>query len=99
MATGSSEQIEEERRLFYVALTRAKDWLYVCFPQKYFHAYRGRSTDQFGYAQLSRFLPANVKKHFACSVAGVAGSDDPADGAPSSATLKNIRRQVRALWS
>jgi ATP-dependent exoDNAse (exonuclease V) beta subunit len=26
------EEIEEERRLFYVALTRAKDWLYVCHP-------------------------------------------------------------------
>ena len=28
----SLEEIEEERRLFYVALTRAKDWLYVCYP-------------------------------------------------------------------
>ena len=99
MTTASPEQIEEERRLFYVALTRAKDWLYVCFPQKYFHAYRGRSTDQFGYAQLSRFLPNSVKEHFACSVASMVDGDDLADESASSATHRNIRQQVRALWS
>jgi ATP-dependent DNA helicase UvrD/PcrA len=99
MATGSTEQIEEERRLFYVALTRAKDSLYVCFPQKYFHAYRGRSTDQFGYAQLSRFLSGVVKDHFECFFASTASEDEPADDNPSSATCKNIRQQVRALWS
>ena len=32
MATKNPEEIEEERRLFYVALTRAKNWLYVCYP-------------------------------------------------------------------
>jgi DNA helicase-2/ATP-dependent DNA helicase PcrA len=99
MATGSPEQIEEERRLFYVALTRAKDWLYVCFPQKYFHAYRGRSSDQFGYAQLSRFLSPEVKQHFDCSLAFAANEDRPEHEAPGSDLQKSIRQQVRALWS
>ena len=36
MATGIDEEIEEERRLFYVALTRAKDFLEVCFPLRYY---------------------------------------------------------------
>jgi DNA helicase-2/ATP-dependent DNA helicase PcrA len=36
MATGRAEEIEEERRLFYVALTRAKDWLCICCPQRYY---------------------------------------------------------------
>ena len=35
MATGDPEQIEEERRLFYVALTRARDTLRVTFPLRY----------------------------------------------------------------
>ena len=99
MATGSTEQIEEERRLFYVALTRAKDNLYVCFPQKYFHAYRGRSSDQFGYAQLTRFLSPEVKQHFACSVASAAGEDAATDESAHADGSTNIRRQVRALWS
>ena len=99
MATGSAEQIEEERRLFYVALTRAKDWLYVCFPQKYFHAYRGRSSDQFGYAQLSRFLPPGVKQHFACSTAAVIAAEESSGATPAAETRQNVRQQVRALWA
>ncbi|MCY2986971.1 MAG: ATP-dependent helicase [Planctomycetota bacterium] len=31
-ATGDPDQLEEERRLFYVAMTRARDWSYVTFP-------------------------------------------------------------------
>ena len=31
---GSDEEIEEERRLFYVACTRAKDALVLCLPEK-----------------------------------------------------------------
>jgi DNA helicase-2/ATP-dependent DNA helicase PcrA len=33
-AAADPEQLEEERRLFYVALTRDADWLYVCYPQR-----------------------------------------------------------------
>src|SRR5207245_6707198 len=36
MATGSSEETEEERRLLYVAMTRAKDVLVVYFPLRYY---------------------------------------------------------------
>ncbi|MFC1597208.1 ATP-dependent helicase [Planctomycetota bacterium] len=56
---GSVEEIDEERRLFYMALTRAKDWLYVCFPQR--HYSRGPvSNGKHSYAQLSRFLTREV---------------------------------------
>ena len=41
MATKNPAEIEEERRLFYVALTRAKNWLYVCYPFRYY--WPGRS--------------------------------------------------------
>ncbi|CAN5702946.1 ATP-dependent helicase [soil metagenome] len=67
MATGSREEVEEERRLFYVALTRARDHLTVYFPLRYYHR---RSAivnggmglnDGHGYAQLTRFLPSHVQ--------------------------------------
>ena len=38
MATGSPEEIEEERRLFYVACTRARHHLYVSHPLRYYKA-------------------------------------------------------------
>jgi DNA helicase-2/ATP-dependent DNA helicase PcrA len=61
MATGSTEEIEEERRLFYVALTRARDALYVYFPLRFYRRPRGRAgEDAHTYSQLTRFLPPDV---------------------------------------
>jgi len=56
MATKDEVQIDEERRLFYVALTRAKDWLYIYFPLRYYHT-KHRTGDAHNIAQLTRFLP------------------------------------------
>ena len=59
MATDSEEEIEEERRLFYVALTRAKSNLYVMHPQRYyFHAHH--KSDHHSYSQRTRFLPDEI---------------------------------------
>lgn len=63
MATGKLEEIEEERRLFYVALTRARDWLYVCYPLRYY-SYPRTFSDVHGHAQLTRFLPESVRACF-----------------------------------
>jgi DNA helicase II / ATP-dependent DNA helicase PcrA len=63
MATGDDEEIEEERRLFYVALTRARDNLYVYFSLRYYRRPRGLD-DTHHYAQLTRFLPEPVQSLF-----------------------------------
>jgi DNA helicase-2/ATP-dependent DNA helicase PcrA len=63
MATGKLEEIEEERRLFYVALTRAKDWLCVCYPLRYY-SYPRTFSDVHGYSQPTRFLPESVRRCF-----------------------------------
>ncbi len=63
MATTSPEEIEEERRLFYVALTRARNRLFVCYPQRYYFANRRRG-DEYGFAQRTRFLPDAVAALF-----------------------------------
>ena len=59
MATGRPEEIEEERRLLYVGMTRARDALYVYFPLSYYHRPKGLE-DNHSYAQLTRFLPDPV---------------------------------------
>jgi DNA helicase II / ATP-dependent DNA helicase PcrA len=55
MALGEPEGLEEERRLLYVALTRARDALHVTYPQRYFHRRHGLD-DAHTYGQPSRFL-------------------------------------------
>ncbi len=65
MSTGSPEEVEEERRLFYVALTRARDALYVYFPLRFYRRPRGRAgEDSHTYSQLTRFLPPDVLTRF-----------------------------------
>lgn len=70
LATGSVEEIEEERRLFYVALTRARDWLYVCALARYLRKPVSDYADPWGYAQLTRFLPPEVREAFEVRVVG-----------------------------
>ncbi|HET6882944.1 MAG TPA: ATP-dependent helicase, partial [Pirellulales bacterium] len=99
MATKSAEQIEEERRLFYVALTRAKDWLYVCYPQRYYHAYRGPSSDQYGYAQLTRFLTKGIQQRFQHRVAATVPIERPSGGPSSARVRAQVRQEAKAMWA
>ena len=59
MSTDTPEEIEEERRLTYVALTRARDFLYVTWPMRYYHR-RYALSDRHSYAQLCRFFTPDV---------------------------------------
>ena len=63
MATRDDDEVEEERRLLYVALTRARDSLHVTYPQRYYRRPRGLE-DPHSYSQVSRFLPDEVLAHF-----------------------------------
>lgn len=98
LATSSRDEIDEERRLFYVALTRAKRDLHVCFPQRYYHAARGRMSDNHTYAQLTRFIPKQVKSHFDCRPSSVAIAREDA-ATPALASIQaEVRKRTKALW-
>jgi DNA helicase-2/ATP-dependent DNA helicase PcrA len=59
MSTGSDEEIDEELRVAYVAMTRARDFLYVLWPQRYY--LRPFSfSDRHSYVQCSRFFTEEV---------------------------------------
>ena len=61
MSTGRQDDIDEELRLFYVAMTRAKDYLYVTCPMRYFHI--GPSWgNRFSQVLPTRFLPSPILK-------------------------------------
>ncbi|MBN2217503.1 MAG: ATP-dependent helicase [Pirellulales bacterium] len=100
MATGSPEEIEEELRLFYVALTRAKNWLDVCCPLRYYNYQRGTS-DAHGYALPSRFISDNVAKFFDRVTPGssLTEDDEPEKRQPPTGlTSETIRRRTKGLW-
>jgi DNA helicase-2/ATP-dependent DNA helicase PcrA len=91
MATDDDDSVEEERRLFYVAVTRAKDWLYVVFPLRYYYK-KYPMGDQHVYAQITRFAPASVQK-LMDSRGG--GSLEVHDGPP---TDEEIRTKIARYW-
>lgn len=55
MGLGSAEELEEERRLFYVAVTRPAHHLHLSYPQRFHHRPFGHD-DAHTYAQPSRFV-------------------------------------------
>jgi len=64
MATGSAAQVEEERRLLYVALTRAKRHLHVLVPQRFYVSQQSGAGDRHVYGTLTRFIPPLVEARF-----------------------------------
>jgi DNA helicase-2/ATP-dependent DNA helicase PcrA len=59
MALGDPGGLAEEHRLFYVAVTRARDHLYLYAPQR-LHLHRRGRDDRHGFGQLTRFLDAEA---------------------------------------
>jgi len=64
LAVGSSAEIEEERRLLYVAMTRAKDNLDLVVPQRFFTHGQNAQGDRHVYASRTRFIPATLLQFF-----------------------------------
>lgn len=71
MATGHAEQIEEERRLLYVAVTRARRHLNLIAPHRFHVTQQSRHGDRHLHAVPSRFLTPAV-------MAGLEPAGDPA---------------------
>ena len=98
MATGNADEIDEERRLLYVAMTRAKNRLFACYPQRYYFRGRRRS-DAHGFSQLSRFFPAEVLACCDRRPARQLGDEDSMDEDFSAdVTAAELRRRIKDLW-
>jgi DNA helicase II / ATP-dependent DNA helicase PcrA len=64
MATGSAIEIEEERRLLYVAMTRAKRHLHLLVPQRFYVTQQAEYGDRHLYGSLTRFIPTELEACF-----------------------------------
>ncbi len=97
LATGSSAEIEEERRLLYVAMTRAKDHLHLIVPQR-FYAHSQRSNgDRHMYAARTRFIPSDILRLFeSCTWPAAAAA---AAAAQTPRQPVDIAARLRRRWS
>ena len=94
MAVRNEDEIEEERRLFYVAMTRAKDFLHVYFPMRYYHRRFGLG-DAHNYAQITRFLSDSVRSLFQKRSAMLQEEVEKRDGEVGT---KDPYERVSRLW-
>jgi DNA helicase-2/ATP-dependent DNA helicase PcrA len=64
LGAGTTAELEEERRLLYVAMTRAKDTLDLIVPQRCYVTQQSRNGDRHLYAQRTRFIPEAILDRF-----------------------------------
>jgi len=93
MALGDPDGLAEEQRLFYVAVTRARDQLLLYAPLR-LHLHRRGRDDRHGFGQLTRFLPAQAQA--VCETVTAAA---PAPVLPSIGPLTTkIDAALGSLW-
>jgi len=98
MATGSSEEIEEERRLLYVAMTRAKEQLQLVVPQRFYVHQQSAMGDRHVYGSRTRFIPDSMLAQFELLPRPPALRPlAPADPALAEKRI-DIASRIRSIW-
>jgi DNA helicase-2/ATP-dependent DNA helicase PcrA len=97
-ATGRAEQIEEERRLLYVAMTRARSELRLMAPVRFYVTQQRGMGDRYVHGARSRFLTESVLAHFERigakdEAAGIAGNIRTHEG-----PRIDVASRLRDMW-
>jgi DNA helicase-2/ATP-dependent DNA helicase PcrA len=96
LGVGTTQEIEEERRLLYVAMTRAKDQLHLVVPQRFFTHGQRAAGDRHVYAQRTRFIPNNVVRYF--QTKSWPPIKSKTDIARATRAPINVRAKMRTMW-
>ncbi|HVN42820.1 MAG TPA: ATP-dependent helicase, partial [Steroidobacteraceae bacterium] len=96
-ATGRPELIEEERRLLYVALTRARDELRLISPVRFYVTGQASLGDRYVHGTRSRFLTESVLARFDRH-SWPAGAEPRPAGAVESGPRLDVASRLRNLW-
>jgi DNA helicase-2/ATP-dependent DNA helicase PcrA len=95
-AAGKPELLEEERRLLYVAMTRARNELHLCAPLKYAVTQQAKDGDRHVYGAKSRFMSDKVLETFdKTTYRSLSGAESLRAG--ESATV-NVLAELKEMW-
>jgi DNA helicase-2/ATP-dependent DNA helicase PcrA len=94
-STGRADLVEEERRLLYVAMTRAKSELHVIAPLKYYIASQSRMGDRHVYGAKSRFMTQPVLK---CMEPATFGSAVENEQVLETKPTVDVAGALRKMW-
>jgi DNA helicase-2/ATP-dependent DNA helicase PcrA len=92
----SSADIEEERRLLYVAMTRAKDRLDLVMPRRCYVVQQARNGDRHIFAQRTRFIPDSILSAFEAITWPAATADTRQPITPTSRI--DVGARMRRMW-
>jgi DNA helicase-2/ATP-dependent DNA helicase PcrA len=96
-ATGRAELIDEERRLLYVAMTRARNELQLCVPLRFPLTQQPRTGDAHVYGGRSRFISDKVLKSMQQLAFQGAQLGEAALGDGRTGTL-DVTARLRDMW-
>lgn len=96
LATGSEDEIEEERRLLYVAMTRAKDELDLLVPQRFYLTQQSGRGDRHVYAGRTRFIPADLLPKFSTMAWPQAAAEA---AVAAEAARVDLAARMRSMWT
>jgi ATP-dependent DNA helicase UvrD/PcrA len=97
MAVGRPEEIEEERRLLYVAMTRARQHLHLVQPSRFFRTRQHRYADGYVLAMRSRFIPDGILDLFERRAHSRTG--DPWASRLNARIQINVAARMREIWN
>ena len=98
LATGTCAEIEEERRLLYVAMTRAKDQLQLIVPQRFYVHQQSGFGDRHVYASPSRFISNKTMQLFESTEWPRPETTREATAGSRSTTRVDLAAKLKTMW-